>query len=71
MELFVFFICSWIFISILLFIWNGHPGENEKWSAFIFGIILISGILAIAGMVILFIIGMIMLGILALFGIIG
>lgn len=71
MELLIFFICSWVFISVLLFIWNGHPEENETWSAFIFGIILISGILAIAGMVMLFIVGMIMLGTLALFGVIG
>lgn len=71
MELLIFFICSWVFISVLLFMLNGHPEENETWSAFIFSIILISGILAIAGMIMLFIFGMMLLGTLALFGVIG
>ena len=71
MELFIFFICVWIFITICLFIWNGRPGENEKWSTFMFEIILISGILAIAGMVILFWIAITLIVILALFGVIG
>lgn len=71
MELFVFFICVWVFISVCLFIRNGHPEENEKWSTFIFEIILISGILAIAGIVIMFMVIATLLGVLALFGVIG
>lgn len=74
MSLLYFFMCSWILITILLFILTKHPEENEKWSAFILEIITFSTLLTIAEVVIVLIVFMIIaifLGVLALFGAIG
>jgi hypothetical protein len=67
MALLYFFICSWVLITILLFILTRHPEENEKWSTFILEIITLSTLLTIAEVVIVLVI----LGVLALFGVIG
>lgn len=74
MALLYFFICSWVLITILLFILTRHPEENEKWSTFILEIITFSTLLTIAEVVIvlvIFIVIAIILGVLALFGVIG
>lgn len=74
MTLLYFFICSWIFITIVLFILTRRPEENEKWSTFILQIITFSTLLTIAEVVIVFAIFFtiaIFLGMLALFGVIG
>lgn len=70
MKLLYFFVCSWVLITILLFILTRHPEENEKWSTFILEIITCSTLLTIAEVVIVFIVFMaimIFLGVLALF----
>lgn len=74
MELLYFFIFSWVLITILLFILNRHPEENEKWSTFILEIITFSTLLTISEVVIVLIVCMVIaifLGLLALFGVIG
>lgn len=74
MVLLYFFMCSWVLITILLFILTRHPEENEKWSTFILEIITLSTLLTIAEAVIVLIIFMVIaifLGVLALFGVIG
>lgn len=71
MALLYFFMCSWALITILLFILTRHPEENEKWSTFILQIITFSTLLAMAEIVIVFIVIAIFLGALALFGVIG
>lgn len=74
MVLLYLFICSWVLITILLFILADHPEENEKWSIFILEIITFSTLLTIAEVVIVIIVLMVIaifLGLLALFGVIG
>ena len=69
MSLLYFLICSWVLITILLFILTRHPEENEKWSTFILEIITCSTLLTIAEVVIMAIV--IFLWVLALFCVIG
>ena len=74
MVLLYFFMCSWVLITILLFILTRHPEENEKWSTFILEIITFSTLLTIAEVVIVLIVFMVIaifLGVLALFRVIG